>query len=121
VRHFSFDSGKSALVATLGPRRFSHGGLHRFLDLSAGHCRPDQTACPSSIWYDAADYLSLTLPLGGGAVCLQVDRSQLPVHNAGIVACKGRRRNSASVSPRIATVASSAPARAAPPKGSRAT
>ena len=89
VRHFSFDPAKSKLVATLGPGAdFPTAGFTGFLDLSAGIADPT-TGVAFIDLVDAADYLSLTLPLGGGAICLQVDRSQLPVHNAGIVACKG--------------------------------
>jgi hypothetical protein len=89
VRHFSFDPAKSALVATLGPGAdFPTAGFTGFLDLSAGIADPTSGVAFVDL-VDAADYLALTLPLGGGAICLQVDRSQLPVHNAGIVACKG--------------------------------
>ena len=89
VRHFSLDPSKSKLVATIAEGLdFPTTGFTGFLDLRAGV--PDASSGVVFVdLVDASEYLSLSIPLGGTTLCLKPDRSQLPVHNAGVMACKG--------------------------------
>lgn len=88
VRHFSLDPAKSKLVATLSQGfDFPSFGFTGFLDLAAG--TPDRDSGVTFVdVVDASDYLAVGIQVGG-AVCIKIDRSQLPVRNAGIMACKG--------------------------------
>lgn len=86
VRRFSIDPTKSYFTAVIGPAApFSFFGFEGFLELKA-------TGNGSLVFIDvtdASEYLSVNIPLGGTAVCLKVLRDQLPIRNAGILACNG--------------------------------
>jgi hypothetical protein len=89
LRHFSLDPSKSRLIATLAQGfDFPNAGFTGFLDLSAGAPDPSSGIAFVDV-VDASEYLALGIPVTGGAICIKPDRSQLPIHNAGIVACKG--------------------------------
>ena len=89
VRHFSLDPSSSAFIATLSPGfRFPTTGFQGFLDLAAGTPDPVSGFVFVDV-VDASPYLSINLPNGGSALCLAVDRDQLPVRNAGFLACRG--------------------------------
>ncbi|MBX3025908.1 hypothetical protein KF840_13455 [bacterium] len=89
VRHFSLDPARSRLVATIAQGfDFPTTGFTGFLELSAG--APDRNTGITFVdLLDASDFLALSIPASGSAVCIKVDRSQLPVRNAGILACNG--------------------------------
>jgi hypothetical protein len=38
---------------------------------------------------DASEYVAVNIPSGQQALCIRVQRDQLPVHNAGVMACFG--------------------------------
>jgi hypothetical protein len=89
VRHFSLDPPASTLVATLAQGLdFPTTGFTGFLELSGGVPDPGSGIAFVDL-VDASEFLAIGLPLGGGAVCIEVDRSQLPVRNAGLVDCDG--------------------------------
>ncbi|MFN8641749.1 MAG: hypothetical protein U0802_08870 [Candidatus Binatia bacterium] len=89
VRHFSLDPSSSTFIATLSAGlRFPSAGFLGFLDLAAGVPDPRSGFVLVDV-VDASPYLSVRLPNGGAALCLAVDRNQLPVRNAGFLACKG--------------------------------
>lgn len=89
VRHFSLDPASSAFIATLSPGfRFPTTGFQGFLDLAAGMPDPLSGFVFVDV-VDASPYLAVSLASAGSALCLAVDRDQLPVRNAGFLACRG--------------------------------
>jgi hypothetical protein len=89
LRRVSLNPSSSRIINTLGPGfAFPTSGFQGFLELSAGV--PDPTSGYVFVdLVDASEYLALSIPTGGVALCLRVDRSQLPVRNAGIMNCNG--------------------------------
>ena len=89
VRRFSLNPATSRFVAVLSPVfNVPTTGFEGFLELTAGVPDP-ATGIASIDVTDASDYLSVNVPTAGTAVCVKVLRDQLPVRQAGIVACKG--------------------------------
>ena len=89
VRRFSIDPASSKFIAVLSSNfNVPTSGFEGFLELTAGV--PDPVTGLASIDVtDASDYLSVYVPTGGVAVCVKVLRDQLPVHQAGVIACNG--------------------------------
>ena len=87
VRRFSLDPATSQFVAHLPTFSFPTSGLTGFLELSAGV--PDANGFAFVAVTDASEYLAIGLPTAGTAVCVRILRDQLPVANAGFVACRG--------------------------------
>jgi hypothetical protein len=89
VRRFSLNPATSRFVAVLSPVfNVPTVGFEGFLELTAGVPDP-ATGIASVDVTDASDYLAVDVPTAGIAVCVRVLRDQLPVRQAGIVACKG--------------------------------
>ena len=89
VRQFSLNPSSSRIINTLGPGfAFPTSGFEGFLELSAGVPDPASGYVLIDLT-DASEYLSLAIPTGNVALCLRVDRSQLPLRNAGVMNCNG--------------------------------
>ncbi|MEO8602973.1 MAG: hypothetical protein ABI629_10380 [bacterium] len=89
VRHFSLNPATSGIVTTLAPGfTVPSLGMTGFLELSAG--APDPSTGVSYVDItDASEYFAVSIPSGQQALCIRVLRDQLPVRNAGLVACYG--------------------------------
>ena len=89
VRRFSLNPSTSSLVTTLAPGfTVPTSGMTGFLELTAGV--PDPSTGVSFVDItDASEYLAVNIPSGQQALCIRVLRDQLPVRNAGLVACYG--------------------------------
>lgn len=87
VRRFSLNPATSQFIAHLPTFSFPTSGFTGFLELTAGV--PDSNGFAFVAVTDASDYLAIGLPTAGTAVCVRILRDQLPVENAGFVACRG--------------------------------
>lgn len=89
VRRFSLAPASSRFIAVISPGfAFPSGGFTGFLELSGGVLDAQSGVAFIDVT-DASPFLAVAIANGGGAVCLQVQRDQLPVRNAGLVACGG--------------------------------
>jgi len=89
IRRFSLDPAASRFIAVLSQGfAFPSSGFTGFLELSGGFVDPQSGIALIDVT-DASPYLAVAIGNGGGAICMQVQRDQLPVRNAGLIACGG--------------------------------
>jgi len=89
VRRFSLNPSTSSLITTLASSfSVTSNGMQGFLELTAGVPDP-ATGVTYVDLTDASEYLSIDIPSGQQALCIRVQRDQLPVHRAGVMACYG--------------------------------
>ncbi len=89
LRRFSLDPTTSRFIAVLSQGfAFPSTGFTGFLELSGGVVDAQSGIALIDVT-DASPYLAVAIGNGGGAICMQVQRDQLPVRNAGLIACSG--------------------------------